>query len=68
MSAAEHGGAETPQRVVSYRVTKQCMTQGSSLQNFTVPNVSFSPHSCGRVNPRSVIDEIITQGTIKFTV
>jgi hypothetical protein len=30
MSAAEHGGAETPQPLVIYRVTEQCMTQGSS--------------------------------------
>lgn len=30
MSAAEHGGAETPQPLAIYSLTEQSMTQGSS--------------------------------------
>ena len=30
------------------------------------PNVSFSPESGGRVNPRRAMEEISTQGTIRL--
>lgn len=32
------------------------------------PRVNFSPESGGRANPRRVIDDIRTQGTIRLKV
>ena len=32
----------------------------------TLPSVSFSPESGGRVNPRRAIEEMSTQGTIRL--
>ena len=33
---------------------------------FTLPSVSFSPESGGRVNPRRAMEEMSTQGTIRL--
>ncbi len=52
--------------VKSRRAMEEMRTHGTISLSFSLPRVSFSPESGGRVKPRRAMEEMRTHGTIKL--